>query len=233
MDDRTETLIRSLKRSGATIRRCSSRGRRPRRSDGLLDDYSATPSSSPQTFAAIAEIARGHQLADAIERIATADTSSTKGFETHALHLVTLLFDRTMRPKINSPIPAGADLALAHRRWRYITVLRGLFLGSSHLMALGLPLLFFLRHRGGNPDAFFANLGDRSFLAADFTRRHIRRSVQVRFDRSRHARRGVPRFIRDLDPRTREKSCEEHSGNIRSAGGWHRSMSPQLWWASA
>jgi hypothetical protein len=37
--------------------------------------YSATLfSSSPQTFAAIdAEIARGHQLADAIERIAFAD----------------------------------------------------------------------------------------------------------------------------------------------------------------
>ena len=38
----------------------------------VLDDYSATLfSSSPATFAAIdAEVARGHQLADAIERIA-------------------------------------------------------------------------------------------------------------------------------------------------------------------
>lgn len=38
----------------------------------VLDEYSATLfSSSPETFAAIdAEVARGHQLADAIEQIA-------------------------------------------------------------------------------------------------------------------------------------------------------------------
>ena len=55
----------------------------------------------------------------------------------------------------------------------YIVLRGSLFLGSSYLMALGLPLLFFLLLSGGNPDAFFAhvaNLGDR-FLAADFTRR--------------------------------------------------------------
>ena len=41
----------------------------------MLDDYSATLSpGSPQPFAAInAEIARGHQLADAIERITFAN----------------------------------------------------------------------------------------------------------------------------------------------------------------
>jgi conjugal transfer ATP-binding protein TraC len=43
----------------------------------VLDAYSSTLfSSSPDTFAAIdAEVARGHQLADAIERIAFGPSS--------------------------------------------------------------------------------------------------------------------------------------------------------------
>jgi len=43
----------------------------------VLDEYSSTLfSSSPDTFAAIdAEVARGHQLADAIERIAFGPSS--------------------------------------------------------------------------------------------------------------------------------------------------------------
>jgi conjugal transfer ATP-binding protein TraC len=76
MDDRTETLIRSLKRSGNDYSEVFIKGPETEAIGRLvLDDYSATLfSSSPQTFAAIdGEIARGHQLADAIERIAFAD----------------------------------------------------------------------------------------------------------------------------------------------------------------
>jgi len=78
MDDRTETLIRSLKRSGNDYSEVFIKGPETEAIGRLvLDDYSATLfSSSPQTFAAIdAEIARGHQLADAIERIAFANRS--------------------------------------------------------------------------------------------------------------------------------------------------------------
>ncbi len=78
MDDRTETLIRSLKRSGNDYSEFFIKGPETEAIGRLvLDDYSATLfSSSPQTFAAIdAEIARGHQLADAIERIAFANRS--------------------------------------------------------------------------------------------------------------------------------------------------------------
>nr|WP_315457994.1 type IV secretion system protein TraC [uncultured Sphingorhabdus sp.] len=73
MDDRTESLIRSLKRSGSDYSEVFIKGPETETIGRLvLDDYSATLfSSSPQTFAAIdAELARGHQLADAIERIA-------------------------------------------------------------------------------------------------------------------------------------------------------------------
>jgi conjugal transfer ATP-binding protein TraC len=73
MDDRTETLIRSLKRSGNDYSEVFIKGPETEAIGRLvLDDYSATLfSSSPDTFAAIdAEIARGHQLADAIERVA-------------------------------------------------------------------------------------------------------------------------------------------------------------------
>jgi conjugal transfer ATP-binding protein TraC len=76
MDDRTETLIRSLKRSGSDYSEVFIKGPETEAIGRLvLDNYSATLfSSSPQTFAAIdAEIARGHQLADAIERIAFAN----------------------------------------------------------------------------------------------------------------------------------------------------------------
>jgi conjugal transfer ATP-binding protein TraC len=76
MDDRTETLIRSLKRSGSDYSEVFIKGPETEAIGRLvLDDYSATLfSSSPQTFAAIdAEITRGHQLADAIERIAFAN----------------------------------------------------------------------------------------------------------------------------------------------------------------
>ncbi|MBA4162552.1 MAG: type-IV secretion system protein TraC, partial [Novosphingobium sp.] len=76
MDERTETLIRSLKRSGSAYSEVFIKGPETEAIGRLvLDDYSATLfSSSPATFAAIdAEMARGHQLADAIERIAFPD----------------------------------------------------------------------------------------------------------------------------------------------------------------
>ncbi|WP_073978135.1 hypothetical protein, partial [Erythrobacter donghaensis] len=93
----------------------------------------------------------------------------------------------------------------------YIVLRGSLFLGSSYLMALGLPLLFFLLLSGGNPDAFFAhvaNLGDR-FLAADLARR-VTFLDQCKFVLIGLATLVVvgrmPRFIRDLD---RELSGEK------------------------
>jgi conjugal transfer ATP-binding protein TraC len=77
MDERTETLIRSLKRSGSAYSEVFIKGPDTEAIGRLvLDPYSATLfSSSPATFAAIdAEIARGHSLADAIERIAFPDS---------------------------------------------------------------------------------------------------------------------------------------------------------------
>ena len=77
MDDRSETLIRSLKRSGTDYSEVFIKGPETEAIGRLvLDPFSATLfSSSPGTFAAIEhEIARGHQLADAIERIAFPDT---------------------------------------------------------------------------------------------------------------------------------------------------------------
>ena len=76
MDDRTETLIRSLKREGSAYSEVFIKGPDVETIGRLvLDPYSATLfSSSPRTVAAIeAEIARGHQLADAIARIAFAE----------------------------------------------------------------------------------------------------------------------------------------------------------------
>lgn len=73
MDDRTETLIRSLKRAGSDYSEVFIKGPEVEAIGRLvLDEYSATLfSSSPETFAAIdAEVARGHQLAEAIEQIA-------------------------------------------------------------------------------------------------------------------------------------------------------------------
>ena len=79
MDDRSETLIRSLKRSGTDYSEVFIKGPETEAIGRLvLDPFSATLfSSSPGTFAAIEhEIARGHQLADAIERIAFPETKT-------------------------------------------------------------------------------------------------------------------------------------------------------------
>ena len=127
------------------------------------------------------------------------------------LHLVTP-FDRTDAPEDEQPLFPPVPT------WRsriadgcYIVLRGGLFLGSSYLMALGLPLLFFLLLSGGDPDAFFAhvaNLADR-FLAADLARR-VTFLGQCKFVLIGLATLVVvwrmPRFIRDLD---RELSGEK------------------------
>ena len=79
MDDRTETLIRSLKRSGSDYSEVFIKGPEVEAIGRLvLDPFSATVfSSSPATFAAIeAEIAAGCSLAQAIERTAFPETKS-------------------------------------------------------------------------------------------------------------------------------------------------------------
>lgn len=120
------------------------------------------------------------------------------------LHLVTP-FDRTDPSEDEQPVSQPVRTLRSRVADGCYILLRGcLFLGSSYLMALGLPLLFFLLLSGGNPDAFFAhvaNLGDR-FLAADLARR-VSFLGQCKFVLIGLATLVVvwrmPRFIRDLD----------------------------------
>lgn len=127
------------------------------------------------------------------------------------LHLVTP-FDRTAPSEDEQPGSPQVQTLRSRMADGCYILLRGcLFLGSSYLMALGLPLLFFLLLSGGNPDAFFAhvaNLGDR-FLAADLARR-VTFLGQCKFVLIGLATLVVvwrmPRFIRDLD---RELSGEK------------------------
>jgi len=127
------------------------------------------------------------------------------------LHLVTP-FDRTDPSEDEQPVSQPVRTLRSRVADGCYILLRGcLFLGSSYLMALGLPLLFFLLLSGGNPDAFFAhvaNLGDR-FLAADVARR-VTFLGQCKFVLIGLATLVVlwrmPRFIRDLD---RELSGEK------------------------
>ena len=127
------------------------------------------------------------------------------------LHLVTP-FDRTDPSEDEQPVSQPVRTLRSRVADGCYILLRGcLFLGTSYLMALGLPLLFFLLLSGGNPDAFFAhvaNLGDR-FLAADLARR-VSFLGQCKFVLIGLATLVVvwrmPRFIRDLD---RELSGEK------------------------
>ena len=127
------------------------------------------------------------------------------------LHLVTP-FDRTDPSEDEQPVSQPVQTLRSRMADGCYILLRGsLFLGSSYLMALGLPLLFFLLLSGGNPDAFFAhvaNLSDR-FLAADLARR-VAFLGQCKFVLIGLATLVVvwrmPRFIRDLD---RELSGEK------------------------
>lgn len=127
------------------------------------------------------------------------------------LHLVTP-FDRTDPSEDEQPVSQPVQTLRSRMADGCYILLRGcLFLGSSYLIALGLPLLFFLLLSGGNPDAFFAhvaNLGDR-FLAADLARR-VTFLGQCKIVLIGLATLVVvwrmPRFIRDLD---RELSGEK------------------------
>jgi hypothetical protein len=138
------------------------------------------------------------------------------------LHLVTP-FDRTdARAETNSPSACPVpNLALAHAADGCYIVLRGsLFLGSSYLMALGLPLLFFLLICRAAIPAFFAHVANLGPLPGGRSRRRV-----IGFlDEFKFVLIGLatlvvvwrmPRFINVISTANfREKSCEEHSGNI-------------------
>lgn len=128
------------------------------------------------------------------------------------LHLVTPI-DRAQDARADSD-----SLDLPAKGWRSLAadlcyiVLRGsTFLASSYLMALGLPLLFFLLISGGDAEVFFAHLANISdrFLGAEQGR-------QIGFlDEFKFVLIGVatlvvvwrlPRFINDLE---RELSGEK------------------------
>ena len=128
------------------------------------------------------------------------------------LHLVTPI-DRAQNARADSE-----SLDLPVKGWRshaadlcYIVLRGSTFLASSYLMALGLPLLFFLLISGGDAGVFFAHLANISdrFLGAEQGR-------QIGFlDEFKFVLIGVatlvvvwrlPRFINDLE---RELSGEK------------------------
>ena len=128
------------------------------------------------------------------------------------LHLVTPI-DRAQDARADSD-----SLELPDKGWRshaadlcYIVLRGSTFLASSYLMALGLPLLFFLLISGGDAGVFFAHLASISdrFLGAEQGR-------QIGFlDEFKFVLIGVatlvvvwrlPRFINDLE---RELSGEK------------------------
>ena len=128
------------------------------------------------------------------------------------LHLVTPI-DRAQDARADSE-----SLDLPVKGWRshgadlcYIVLRGSTFLASSYLMALGLPLLFFLLISGGDAGVFFAHLANISdrFLGAEQGR-------QIGFlDEFKFVLIGVatlvvvwrlPRFVNDLE---RELSGEK------------------------
>ncbi len=127
------------------------------------------------------------------------------------LHLVTP-FDRTGAPEDEQPLFSPVPTWRSRMADGCYIVLRGsTFLASSYLMALGLPLLFFLLISGGDAGVFFAHLANISdrFLGAEQGR-------QIGFlDEFKFVLIGVatlvvvwrlPRFINDLE---RELSGEK------------------------
>ena len=121
------------------------------------------------------------------------------------LHLVTPI-DRAQDACADSD-----SLELPDKGWRshaadlcYIVLRGSTFLASSYLMALGLPLLFFLSVSGGDAGVFFAHLANISdrFLGAEQGR-------QIGFlDEFKFVLIGVatlvvvwrlPRFVNDLE----------------------------------
>ena len=89
MDDRTESLIRSLKRSGQEYSEVFIRGPEVQALGRLvLDPYSATLfSSSPDVYAAIERrLAAGETIAQAIEAVAAAEPDSSHRAAREARH---------------------------------------------------------------------------------------------------------------------------------------------------
>jgi hypothetical protein len=91
------------------------------------------------------------------------------------LHLVAPLQDR---PSQDDTHHAPTNEA-AHRGWRrraadlcFITLRASTFMGSSYLMALGVPLVFFLALSGGDGESLFAHLANLAerFRTADYPR---------------------------------------------------------------
>lgn len=91
------------------------------------------------------------------------------------LHLVASAHDR---PAQDDTRHAPANEA-AHSGWRrrtadlcFITLRASTFLGSSYLMALGVPLVFFLAIAGGDGASLFAHLANLAerFRTADYAR---------------------------------------------------------------
>ena len=99
----------------------------------------------------------------------------------------------------------------ANKGWRtraadlcFITLRASTFLGSSYLMALGVPLVFFLAISGGDGSSLFAHLANLAerFLAADYARQV---SFLAEFKlvliaaATLIAAWRLPRFLRDLE----------------------------------
>ena len=91
------------------------------------------------------------------------------------LHLVASAEGNPAHSEPHHPL-ASKD---AHKGWRrraadlcFITLRACTFLGSSTLMALGVPLVFFLAVSGGDGESLFAHLANLAerFLAADYAR---------------------------------------------------------------
>jgi hypothetical protein len=91
------------------------------------------------------------------------------------LHLVARA-ERNLAHGDADPTQAGER---AHKGWRtraadlcFITLRASTFLGSSTLMALGVPLIFFLAISGGDGASLFAHLANLAerFRAADYAR---------------------------------------------------------------
>ena len=92
----------------------------------------------------------------------------------------------------------------------YIALKAAAYIGSIHLMTLGLPIVFFLAISHGSAELFFAhlaNLADR-FLAADPARQQAFANA-VRFGlvgiATLIAIYRLPRFLRDVDAGLREE----------------------------
>jgi hypothetical protein len=123
------------------------------------------------------------------------------------LHLVASAQDR---PAQDDTRHAPANEA-AHRGWRtraadlcFITLRASTFLGSSYLMALGVPLVFFLAISGGDGASIFAHLANLAerFRAADYARQDAflgEFKLVLIASASLIAAVRLPRFLRDLE----------------------------------